>query len=449
MSFVFPNVPDISAMNGYNVKLYGLKGDGTTDDRGALNTLLNTTAPTGSTIFFPPGTYLIGSNIAVSNKQFNLIGSGTSAILKITANTQILNISSTAAAGSKWKIQNLSFLGNDTGASQAALYFSDNSGGFVIDTCTFTDFGYCGVALSETETSDVLGGLISNSVFRSNNIGVDGSVGTRAEYLKIIGCDFILNATGIILGGGNCIVDGCNVVYNTDTGIEVVTGTNNGHGIISNCNINHNTTYGLDIHNTTLGMTVADCHIYENPLRVATTTGVKFIGGDIDVTALTFDTNTDCEISHVYFPNAYANTPSVAGTYPTFFRCTGTVPSGFDNNNGAWVDYSATSTIVGWTSYTTKLIKYTVIGKTVTIAYSINGTSNATSTSFTVPFTNLIMARARGCYAVNNGTAFANGGVAFVNTNSGTVTIYTDWALAAAWTGSGTKQIVGEIEIEI
>ena len=310
----------VNSVDAYNVKLYGLVGDGVTNDREALNTLLNTTAPTGSTIYFPPGTYLIGSNIAVSNKQFTLLGYGNASVIKITANTQILNISSTAALASKWKFENLYFQGNDTGGNQAALYFSNNSGAFTVNNCWFSDFGYCGIAVANTETSDLLGGLISNSKFFSNNIGIDGSVSTRGEYLQILGCDFISNTKAIILAGGNCIVNACNINYNTN-GIEVVTGTNNGHGIISNCNINHNATLGLNIHDTTLGMTISNNHMYESPIRIKDTTGVSITGGIIDVGSYTLDTNVGLIFSGVRFDDVYTNTITLTGIKPLYINC--------------------------------------------------------------------------------------------------------------------------------
>jgi hypothetical protein len=45
----------------YNVKSYGLAGDGTTDDTAALQALIDLVSATGGArIYFPPGTYLIG-----------------------------------------------------------------------------------------------------------------------------------------------------------------------------------------------------------------------------------------------------------------------------------------------------------------------------------------------------------------------------------------------------
>ena len=197
-------------------------------------------------------------------------------------------------------------------------------------------------------------------------------------------------------------------------------------------------------------MTLTGNHIYQGGIRVFTCTGVEFIGGIIDVGKITVNTTTGTKFNHVNFDNAYTNTVTVTGTSPEFFRCSGDVPTTIVNNCGAWVDYSSTSTVVGWSSTSSKVIRYTIVGKTLICEFSINGTSNSASTTFTLPLSNAnFTSKARGCYAVNNGTVITNGGVAWVNSNQNTVTIYRDWALTAAWTASKTKQIVGSIEIEL
>lgn len=53
---------------------------------------------------------------------------------------------------------------------------------------------------------------------------------------------------------------------------------------------------------------------------------------------------------------------------------------------GGLQDYSALSTIVGWVSYTVKVIEYVKIGKLVTVWFTISGVSDATGASFTLPF---------------------------------------------------------------
>lgn len=110
-----------------------------------------------------------------------------------------------------------------------------------------------------------------------------------------------------------------------------------------------------------------------------------------------------------------------------------------------WVDYSATSTIVGWSSFTFKNIRYRIIGKQVFVRYHLEGTSNSISTTFTVPFNNISMQNMANAYAGNNG-ALVNGallinigsnicqGVQNGNTN---------------WTATGSKWIQGQFFYEI
>ena len=113
-----------------------------------------------------------------------------------------------------------------------------------------------------------------------------------------------------------------------------------------------------------------------------------------------------------------------------------------------WVDYSATSTIVGWSSFTVKNIRYYVVGKIVTVFYQLNGTSNSTTTTFTLPFAN----------ANNNvfyPNAYTNNGVSGVATGRTRIlsgdsfaTMAIDWS-NTAFSASGTKTAAGTIIYEI
>jgi len=115
-----------------------------------------------------------------------------------------------------------------------------------------------------------------------------------------------------------------------------------------------------------------------------------------------------------------------------------------------WVDYSATSTIVGWSSFTTKIIKYRVIGKQVFVYYSLIGTSISTSTNFSLPFAILNSIEIPSPLMVNNGgyatlIAQITAGCSISSNNfqvrwNGSVT---------GWTASGTKQISGQFFYEI
>ena len=52
-----------------NVKSYGAKGDGTTDDATAIQSALDALSTTGGTIYFPPGVYLIKTAVLFYSNQ--------------------------------------------------------------------------------------------------------------------------------------------------------------------------------------------------------------------------------------------------------------------------------------------------------------------------------------------------------------------------------------------
>lgn len=115
-----------------------------------------------------------------------------------------------------------------------------------------------------------------------------------------------------------------------------------------------------------------------------------------------------------------------------------------------WIDYSALSTIVGWSSFTTKTIRYRIIGKQIFVYYVIAGASNSSTTTFTLPILNSQYAESSTSRAANNGVncmCFAN-----MQTNTGLVNFFrwtTLSAYTASWTSSGTKFVFGQLYYEI
>jgi len=116
---------------------------------------------------------------------------------------------------------------------------------------------------------------------------------------------------------------------------------------------------------------------------------------------------------------------------------------------GSWTDYSATSTIAGWSSYDTKSIFVKKIGKHVFVEFDLDGTSNSTSVSFTVPYTSSTSGgRKTGCsYNKDNGNLVVGGGLIFMAAGSSTITVYKDM-ITTAWTNSGSKFAIGRIDFE-
>ena len=110
-----------------------------------------------------------------------------------------------------------------------------------------------------------------------------------------------------------------------------------------------------------------------------------------------------------------------------------------------WIDYSATSTIVGWSSFTTKVIKYRIIGKQVFVIFSLDGTSNNTATTFTLPNTALTYNELAGRF-VNNGVLTA--GYTRISSASNVIT-FLSLISSATWTASGNKGVTGQFFYDI
>ena len=105
-----------------------------------------------------------------------------------------------------------------------------------------------------------------------------------------------------------------------------------------------------------------------------------------------------------------------------------------------WTDYSGTSTVTGWSSFTNKQIYYKRVGNLVFVKFRLAGTSDATNANFTLPIT------AEGDYngacwgRDDTGTRAAT--IFFVDGSVPDVDIY--WGgSATGFTASGTKECNG------
>ena len=109
----------------------------------------------------------------------------------------------------------------------------------------------------------------------------------------------------------------------------------------------------------------------------------------------------------------------------------------------AWTDYSATSTITGWSAFTTQHIYYLRIGKLVGVVFNLVGTSDSTEAKFTLPYTSAANPNYRFVIRAidNGGTAVAATG--WLTAISNLVTTYADMA-NTVFTNSGTKYIQGQ-----
>ncbi len=109
---------------------------------------------------------------------------------------------------------------------------------------------------------------------------------------------------------------------------------------------------------------------------------------------------------------------------------------------GAWTDYSGSSTVTGWQAGLTKLIFYRKMGPLVYVGFTISGTSNSATVTFTLPYEKETFGSdVNACVkTTDNGTTTTTGGLLKISMS--TVTIYKDMS-SAAWTNSGTKTVEG------
>jgi len=116
-----------------------------------------------------------------------------------------------------------------------------------------------------------------------------------------------------------------------------------------------------------------------------------------------------------------------------------------DLEMATWIDYSATSTIVGWSSFTNKQIWYKIQGDTLFWWVRLTGTSNSTTTTFTLPtapnasvLTNFAMSR-----IMNVGSASNSPGCVRMVASSTTLTCFA--SLQSTNYGiSNTKEVIAE-----
>lgn len=112
-----------------------------------------------------------------------------------------------------------------------------------------------------------------------------------------------------------------------------------------------------------------------------------------------------------------------------------------------WTDYADSSTIVGFSSITDKFIHYKSVGNMVFLEWLLNGVSNATTMTFTIPFTsaNSLDLRVMNCYAFDNSAEQA-ASAALLPKNDTVVQLFVDGS--TAWTNSGTKSSAGHLFFE-
>jgi len=112
-----------------------------------------------------------------------------------------------------------------------------------------------------------------------------------------------------------------------------------------------------------------------------------------------------------------------------------------DIRTSAWSPYHATSTVTGWSAFTTKKIYYKKVGKLVFVKYWIAGTSNQTYARFTLPYSQVNDIKMDNWSRIQNNGTIAHGLIE-LQANGNLINAYAD-AAGNVFIASGTKMIQG------
>jgi len=109
-----------------------------------------------------------------------------------------------------------------------------------------------------------------------------------------------------------------------------------------------------------------------------------------------------------------------------------------------WTDYSATSTVAGFASFTDKEIYYKRVGSIVYVVVYISGTSNDTAAQLTLPYAAASAPTATQGYArVRDNGTWQAAGLFYLPASSSTCSFYINSA-GGVFVNSGTKSLMCE-----
>jgi|WetSurMetagenome_2_1015567.scaffolds.fasta_scaffold91184_2 hypothetical protein len=293
-----------------NVKSYGALGDGSTDDSSAIQDALDSIS-TGGTLYFPAGTYIIGTTLNLYS-NISLVSAGGSGdsldqtttdslvILKAKTNLDSPIIDLNDCAGLNF--DNIEFDGNGTNQTTAA---------YLIDGKTYT------TTVSGTLAVYFVNIVFNNCVFKNCKTGkfavAFGTAASGIENIQFNNCSFNNNLGGAFTADGGVIwprFTNCNFFYNESAASILY--INNSNLYISGCEFGYNT--GTMI-------------IIDNSTTAANSTNM-IIGNDFESTGA----NTLVIVSNVanktVVANNVGNNSGAPGFYfssSDYFSCTGNV----------------------------------------------------------------------------------------------------------------------------
>lgn len=300
---------------------FGAVGNGTTDDQAAIQAAVNT----GFAVSFNnTKNYRVNSTVTLPDDCV-IIGNG--ATLSTNALIAIFTL------GNRGVIDNVNFDGNNAGSSGI-------TGSFVyrnkISNCYFIEFEAAGMFIHQTAgAADYEGGVSVINCYFENCNGRGVRMFTNGEYNHFTNCTARgCVIAGVTVGAGNFTWTGGKITDNT-IGLELVAGSNNGHGTIVGTLINHNIT-NISSVNVTNGFEINNCDIIAGNIIITGSNAINLRGNRIDGTVtITQTSNTNVN----WTSNHFVATPT--------FTTTGTGQRYLNNTFENAIPSSVTNSLVG------------------------------------------------------------------------------------------------------
>lgn len=295
---------------------------------------------TGLPVFFGSKTYVITSTITLASNA-KAVGNGEQSVLSTTANISIFTI-----AGKKCTIEDITLLGNNTGAVQTGINVTGNAGltldytSNVLRNVRFRSLLRAGlyVTLVVGTTGSLHHGAVYASDCLAEGCGTGYYMDNRAEYNNFSNCVAQGCTTGVRILAGNVTFTGGHIVNGT-TGVIFATGSNDGKCIFNGVKINHNAT-AVSSGTVTLGSRFVDCQMIANgSVTVSASASHEFIGCQIGNATLTITNSPATKFINCRFQTS--TTLTITGTAPKFFACTWDtgIPAGVTNTLEGGVTY--------------------------------------------------------------------------------------------------------------
>lgn len=220
--------------------------------------------------------YVTGINMPENTR---LIGSGNGTVIKLLDS---IVSGSAIKINSKCSVSDLmvkgSYSSSLTPATQGDRYGIEWTGNTLlpssIENVQILGFTGAGIYLHDTTQNTYRNLQVCNCFIHRNYIGI--YIRKNSEFNNFVNCTIYANTIGYYNRGGNNKLSNCGIDANkTGILIDIIEGSNSGHGSIIGCTINHsdsNTGYGLIIDGSGR-MLISGCNFYYSKIKLKDTNG--------------------------------------------------------------------------------------------------------------------------------------------------------------------------------